>query len=242
MARILLLGKSGSGKSTSLGHVPQLKIKGLNPSETFIISATNKGLPFQGWKSLYKPFVLNPATNKMEGNFYVTNQSQSIYDAIQYVLTNMPHIKNFVLDDSNYTFQDHYMINGKKANGFNIFKDVAYIMAQIFAAADLIDGSSKHFIMIAHYETYIEDDITKYKFKTVGKAIDSNITPEGKFEIVLVADQTFNEKNKSVQKHFVTNYDGKIDVAKSPIGMFEDTHILNDMGLVLEKVENYENL
>lgn len=134
------------------------------------------------------------------------------------------------------------MINGKKANGFNIFKDIGYIMAQIFAAADLIDGASKNFIMIAHYETYIEDDITKYKYKTVGKVIDSNITPEGKFEIVLVADQIFDEKNKIAKKHFVTNYDGKIDVAKSPIGMFDEVHIPNDMGLVLDHVEKYENL
>lgn len=242
MARILVLGKTGGGKSTSLGEIPQFNIKGLKPEETFIISATNKGLPFPGWKKNYKPFEKDPATGKMVGNYYITNSSEKIYQVIEHLLKTRPEIKNFVLDDSNYVIQDHYMLNGKKANGFSIFKDIGFMMAQIFAAADLIDNSSKHFIMMAHYETYIEDDITKYKFKTVGKAVDANITPEGKFEIVLVADQSFDPQAKTVNKYFVTNYDGVIDVAKSPIGMFDDKHIPNDMGFVLDKAEAYENL
>ena len=45
MARILVLAESGFGKSTSLGAIPEYDIKGLDPKETFYITATNKGLP-----------------------------------------------------------------------------------------------------------------------------------------------------------------------------------------------------
>lgn len=38
----LIIGNSGSGKSTSM--------RNLNPKETFIINPASKGLPFKGWK------------------------------------------------------------------------------------------------------------------------------------------------------------------------------------------------
>ena len=47
MAKILMLAKSGFGKSTSLGNIPELEIEGLDPKETFIISCVNKPLPFK---------------------------------------------------------------------------------------------------------------------------------------------------------------------------------------------------
>jgi hypothetical protein len=48
MAKVLCLAQSGFGKSTSIGNIPELGIKGLDPSETFIVSVTSKPLPFKG--------------------------------------------------------------------------------------------------------------------------------------------------------------------------------------------------
>ena len=48
MAKILILAKSGFGKSTSIGEIPELGIKGLDPKETYLISCVNKPLPFRG--------------------------------------------------------------------------------------------------------------------------------------------------------------------------------------------------
>ena len=42
---VIILGKSGTGKSTS--------IKGLNPKETVIINTLKKRLPFKGSSSMY---------------------------------------------------------------------------------------------------------------------------------------------------------------------------------------------
>jgi RNase adaptor protein for sRNA GlmZ degradation len=44
---VLIIGKSGSGKSRS--------IVSLNPSETFVIASLAKDLPFRGWKKKYTP-------------------------------------------------------------------------------------------------------------------------------------------------------------------------------------------
>jgi hypothetical protein len=68
--------------------------------------------------------------------------------------------------------------------------------------------------------------------------VDAYITPEGKFEIVLYGKTSFDEKNKRSIRQFVTNDDG-VYPAKSPIGMFEELYIPNDLGFVTEKVEEY---
>ena len=48
MASIAIVGKSGTGKSTSLGQFPELGLKGLPPKETVIINVGGKDLPFKG--------------------------------------------------------------------------------------------------------------------------------------------------------------------------------------------------
>ena len=53
MSSIAIVGKSGTGKSTSYGQFPELGIKGLDPKETVIINVAGKDLPFRGWKKLY---------------------------------------------------------------------------------------------------------------------------------------------------------------------------------------------
>ena len=44
MSSIAIVGKSGTGKSTSYGQFPELGIKGLNPKETVSINVAGKDL------------------------------------------------------------------------------------------------------------------------------------------------------------------------------------------------------
>ena len=66
------------------------------------------------------------------------------------------------------------------------------------------------------------------------------ITPEGKFEVVLFLNQTYDDQEKKVNKFFVTNYDGEYP-AKSPVGMFQNMYIPNDLGFVVKRVHEYYN-
>ena len=67
---------------------------------------------------------------------------------------------------------------------------------------------------------------------------DAYITPEGKFEIVLFGKDSYDENQKKSIRQFVTNNDG-VYPAKSPIGLFEDLYIPNDLGYVVEKIKEY---
>lgn len=111
MAKILILAKSGFGKSTSLGEIPELGIKGLNPEDTYLISAVNKPLPFRGAN---KKFSITPFAKYAEGNRVVTNDAKEVATLIQMLASEDCPYKNIVLDDMNYISQDFYMKNALK--------------------------------------------------------------------------------------------------------------------------------
>lgn len=234
-AKILVLAGSGFGKSTSLGKINGLKIKGLDPTKTLIISCTDKGLPFPGWKNDYKKIKPDGT-----GNYIGTNDPELINKTIDFFLANRPDIENYVIDDINYTMQDYYMENAK-TKGYATFQAIGYDMGQMFKRFEAINKRGKNIIVLGHYESYEENGITKYKLKTVGNMVDQYVTPEGKFPVVLMGKEEFNDRTGEVTKYFVTGYDGKVH-GKAPYGMFTDTYIPNDMGYVLEKIDEYDNL
>ena len=235
MAKVLVLGASGFGKTTSIGNIPEFNIKGLNPEETFIISATSKPLPFKGSKRSYP--VGKP--NDKDVRRYVTNEGDKIAAAIEYILENKPEIKNIVLDDSNYVMQDYYMANALR-KGYDVFKEIGVFMDKIFSAME--KSWNVNFFMLAHFEEFRDSsaDTVSYRFKTTGKMTQDYITPEGKFDVVLYGKQSYNEQDKKVTKQFVTNYDGQFP-SKSPVGCFDELYIPNDLGYVADKLEEYYN-
>lgn len=131
MSKILILGKSGSGKSTSIGKIPELNIEGLDPKETFIISCVNKPLPFKGSSKSY--ISINYDTFKKDGRVVVPNTEirNKVIEMLQSgnrliakdawdvaitidILNHSKTYRNIVIDDLNYISQDYYMKNAKK--------------------------------------------------------------------------------------------------------------------------------
>lgn len=113
-------------------------------------------------------------------------------------------------------------------------------MGKIFSAIEKYGDSDKNVIVLAHPEEVQQaDGRTYYKLKTTGKMVDEYITPEGKFDITLVGRSRFDTASKKVIKEFITNEDEFTASPKSPYGMFEDLYIPNDLGYVVEKIENF---
>ena len=232
MSKILVLAKSGFGKSTSIGEIPELGLKGLDPKTTYLISCVNKPLPFRGAN---KKFVVTTPNNPTGGNRVITNDAEIVAKIIN-MLAKSPY-KNIVLDDMNYMAQDYYMKNALKG-GWDTPKKFGYNTGLVFDAINAVP-EDKNIICLAHYEEYKDKngDSISYKYKSTGNMVDSYITPEGKFEIVLYGKSSFDEKEKKSVREFVTNDDG-VYPAKSPIGMF-DLYIPNDLGLVVDKIAEY---
>jgi len=226
MASFAIVGKSGTGKSTSYGNFPEIGIKGLNPKETVIINVANKDLPFRGWKKLY--------TGKINenGNYLETSDANIISKAINYASQNRQDIKNIVVDDAQFIMGFEFMRRAKEV-GYGKFADLGVNMAKVVEAARVTRSDLKVYFLW-HPE---EDKELGYKMKTVGKMVNDYLTLEGLFTVVLYSKVSKGNENK-MSYQFVTNYDGEFP-AKSPIGLFNTLYIPNDLGFVSECIDKY---
>ena len=166
MAKILILAKSGFGKTTSIGEIPELGLKGLDPKTTYLISCVNKPLPFRGAN---KKYVITTFEQINKGNRIITNDAETVANTLD-MLANSPY-KNIVLDDMNYISQDYYMKNALKG-GWDCPKKIGYNMGLIFDAINNIP-EDKNVICLAHYEEYKDKngDSISYKYKSTGNMV-----------------------------------------------------------------------
>jgi hypothetical protein len=245
MAKIMVLGPTGLGKTTSAAGNDDLGIKGLNPDETYFITATSKPLSGRGsrkrWPSIPNFSLQSQAIDLKDYRRVITNDPAIAAHAIT-LLGNVHTIKNIVLDDSNYFMQDMYMEKAL-STGWDAPKKIGYEMNKIFKAMERLP-EDKNFIMMAHFEEYktVEGRLGA-RMKTTGNMVQEYVTPEGKFDIVLFMRSFLDESNpaeKKVIKQFVTKDDGIYTGAKDQ-QIFKDTYIVNDLGYVIEEVNKYYN-
>jgi hypothetical protein len=207
----LILGNSGSGKSTSL--------RNLDPAKTLLIQCIKKPLPFRanGWKTRL--------SLKSEGNVIQTSEPP----LIEKLMRTSPH-EIVVIDDYQAVMVNELM-NRSSEKGYDKFTDIGKNAWNIFrAAGDLAE--QRRVYILAHTQT---DDFGNVRMKTVGKMVDQTIVPEGFFTIVL-RTEVINGNYK-----FATQTNGQY-CCKSPIGMFADAHIDNDLAAVDGSIADFYQL
>lgn len=236
MSKILVLAPSGFGKSSSIGAVPEYNIKGLDPSKTYIISKTTKPLPFKGSQKLYPTTV---PSNIKGGKRVLAKNAQDV-EASLIALRGSP-FEFIILDDFNYIMQDWYMENAL-TKGWDAPKQIGWFMGRIFNELEYLDAAGKFVIVLAHGEDVPKPDGRIYtKLKTTGKMVDEYVTPEGKFDITLVGRSKYDSQAKKVVKEYITNEDEIYCSPKSPVGIFDQLYIPNDLSVVVEKIKAYYN-
>lgn len=221
---MLILGESGNGKTTSL--------RNLDPKKTFIISTTSKPLPWRGWKKVYTKF--DPKDNP-NGNWYQTSKSKQIITIIKYINTKRPEITNVIVDDVQYTMSFEYM-DRRTEVGFQKFNDIGGDFTDLLRVADSLRDDIK-LIFTAHSENKGDAMNPHWTLKTVGKMVEEKITPEGIFTYVFYS-RAMPTSEGTMEYKFLTNTDGE-HVAKTPMGMFEDMYIDNDLAQILETINAY---
>lgn len=237
MAKILVLAKSGFGKTTSYCGREKLGIQGLDPKETYVIQCIGRAIPNRNYTLTKSPEIKDLATGNRVQVDVITGQERfkRVADILN-ALKNSPY-KNIVIDDFNYLGQDYYMANAMKG-GWDTPKQIGYGMGLIF---DAFRGfpEDKNIICLAHYEEYRDKngDSLSYRFKSIGNMVDGYITPEGKFDIILFGKATFDAERKVAVKEFVKEFDGEFP-AKDSIGALDELPdtIPNDLSIVVEEL------
>jgi hypothetical protein len=214
---ILILGESGTGKSTA--------IRTLDPKCTFIVNVIGKPLPFRGYKAKFKPV----SKDGTEGNHFMCDDPHQIIKILKFINEKRPDITNVIIDDFGYVISNSFM---RKAmmKGYDKYTDIG---KEIFDVLEFTQNLREDLFCIFTMHTEI-DKFGRSKPKTVGNMIDQYICIEGKFTYCL--HSLANEGNYK----FLTNNHGQY-MAKSPLGVFDDLVIDNDLQYVLDKINEFNN-
>jgi hypothetical protein len=202
----MILGQSGTGKTASL--------RNFNPEEVLLIQAVKKPLPFRSkdWRPCTK--------GDPKGAILVTDSAPVIVGAME--RTKKPII---VIDDFQYILANEFMrriLDQETGNAaFAKYNEIARHAWDILMAAGKLPANTRVYIL-AHTQ---QDDSGFVKVKTIGKLLDEKITMEGLLTIVL-RTAVING-----QYLFSTQNNG-LDTVKSPMDMFADEHIPNDLAAV----------
>lgn len=229
---VLVLGDASSGKTTSLVSTPSLEIEGLPPNNTAILDVIGKGLPLKGWKSVY---------NKEKGNYAKIGTPEGIMSALDKIKTRKD-IKYIVIDDYQYILSYKFMdyVESGKTSGNAVFEQYNKILLSnknLFDKAKSLREDQVCFIICHSEKVRAKDGFdVQEKMKSIGQATDKYLTPEGMVNIILFAVSEMKEGKP--HKYFLTQTDGE-KAARSPVGMFEDMKIKNDMGYVAKKIEEF---
>ena len=220
---VIILGKSGSGKSTS--------IKGLNPKETFIINTLKKRLPFKGSSTLYC---------KENKNICNLDDWTNIISLLQSISENASHIKNIVLDDIIYVMRKEYFKRSKES-GYGKYTELAAHFQQIISTCENLRDDINVFFILHSEDVVSDNSITGYKVSTIGKLLDSQYNPVEVVPMVLYAAVKYDEKgNPSYGFYTRATKEGSVEIpAKSPDEMFQENFIPNDLGLVVKAMNEY---
>jgi len=201
---VLLIGKSGSGKSASLRNFP----------EAGVINVLGKPFPFKG-----------------KVGSIVTKDYPTVKGALQKSKSN-----SMVIDDAGYLITDQFMVGhsnaGQGNSVFALYNDIGDQFYQLieFVIQQLPPEKIVYFFM--HED---KNDAGDIKPKTIGKLLDEKVCVEGMFTVALRCIV-------SGDKHIFLTQSNGYDIQKSPMGMFAEMEIENDLKVVDKEIRDYWEL
>lgn len=220
---ILLQGKSGTGKSTSLRNIPA--------DEAFVIRPNAKRFPFPGSVKKYST----------DRNVVITQELKDIPGLLLKVNTKFPHVKYIIVEDFSHYFtarttSDSFQedMSNKGFGKWNKFG------ADVFKA---ISGSAEqmrediHIIFVNHTET---DENGYSSFKTAGQMMRNQIEIPSYFTCIFHTHISKEGTDGKMSYKMYTNNPGNVE-AKTPMGMFEDMLIDNDLYEAIKRIDAYNN-
>jgi len=200
---ILVIGKSGSGKSTSL--------RNFGEKEIGLINVSRKPLPFK---------------KKFESTVN-TDDYETIIKCLSKTAKN-----SIIIDDAGYLIVNMFMRGHSNAGTGNaVFGFYNKVGDSFWSLVEFVKSlpANKIVYFFMHED---KNDFGDVKPKTIGKMLDEKVCLEGMFTVVLRA---LKANDRYI---FRTQSDG-MDICKSPMQMFEELEIDNDLKLVDKTVRDY---
>lgn len=222
---VMVLGKSGTGKSSS--------IKNLDPKETVVVNLLGKRLPFKGSTQVY---------NKENKNLFQLDKYDSIVSLLKSIDSSAPHVRNVVLDDFTYLMRKEYFGRATEG-GYNRFTEIAMHFQLVVSTCETLRQDLNVFIVMHSEEVYSDKVLTGFKASTIGNMVDNQYNPLEVVPMVLYCAVRYDGKGNP-EYGFYTHrlMQGTTEIpAKTPEGMFKEDFIPNDLSLVVKAMDEYYN-
>jgi len=210
----LILGESGAGKTSSLRHV--------EPEKTLLIQSVKKPLPFKSGRWSWFDKESNPA-----GNIIVQDGAQKIVNILRKTRKEI-----IIIDDFQYILINEFMrriLDKESSNSaFAKYNEIAKNAWDILMTANALEESKRIYILGHTQET----ESGRIKIRTIGKLLDDKINIEGLLSIVLRASVINGN-------YLLNTQNNGMDTVKSPMGLFEDSQIPNDLAAIDRAICDY---
>jgi hypothetical protein len=224
MARLIFIaGRSGTGKSTSL--------QTLNPETTVIINSDKKDLPFKGWKSLY---------SEEKKNYREISSHTELIDTLEYVNKN-PKILTCIFDTWNREMIDYTMSKAFRSSvdGRKAWLKFGVEQYEFLQSIPIYYRTELNIYLLCHIETFNNDyGILMERIAAPGNMM-TNLVPESFSSIVLYTEVQAVPGQRP--EYYFRTVNSGYDTAKSPLGLFEEIRIPNDLGIIDKKIREYYN-
>lgn len=211
MAKILCIMGESGSGKTT-------SMRNLDPTVTYYVDCDKKGLSWRGWKKQY---------NTENKNYIATDDPQKVLEILRMINARATHIKVLVVDTLNGIMVADEM-RRMKEKGYDKWIDLASCVYYIIDNA-LILRDDLTVIFTAHTQT---DDNGFTQIKTNGKKLNK-IGLESKFPLVL--------NSKCIDGRYIFETRANQNTAKTPMGMFDDDKIDNDIMTVIFAWDKYDN-
>jgi ABC-type dipeptide/oligopeptide/nickel transport system ATPase component len=220
---VFLVGKSGMGKSTSL--------RNLNPDETVIINTDKKALPFKQFNLKY---------NEEKRNYRKTSDVTIVAATLKKV-NELSNVKTIIIDTWSRIMTDAIM--SQKFRSEKGFEKWGKFAASQYDLINFINDSMREDIIVyllAHPEThYDESGFATERIGVQGKMLE-RFVPESFSTIVLYSEviKTPGQPNR----HIFRTISSGSDTCKTPLEMFEEEAIDNDLVDVNKTIREYYSI
>ena len=198
------------------GSGKSTSLSSLNPKTTAVLNTERKQLPFKNAKE----FMNVPIKSVSEFHSALDKAMES------------DKIKTIVIESFTSLIEIIFREADIRYKGFDVW---SYYNKEIDKILDKSKNSDKYVIFTAIDGVYDGDNGVEERYV----AVDGNRWKkrvEKEFVIALFTD--VHKGDEGVKYRFRTNTTGR-DSAKSPMGMFEDLHIPNNLGKVIEACDEY---
>lgn len=192
------------------GSGKSASLRNLDPSEVALINVLGKPLPFRS----KLPQLVTDEYPRVTGALIGAKRDIIVIDDAGYLITNQ--------------FMRGHSSAGAGNGVFTLYNQIGDNFWTLVNTIQSLPADKRVYFMM-HEDEHENGTVRP---KSIGKLIDEKVCIEGMFTICLRAMMVDG-------RHIFRTQSNGADVAKSPMGMFEDLEIENDLRLVDDAIKDY---